>query len=132
MSIETNKTPVSTASNWWKWFDIRARKAGGWAFILNRIAGLGLVLYLSLHLVVLGQLTQGEGAWRNFLAFTENPLVKFGELLVIVGGIFHGLNGVRIALATFGNSAAQQKALFYVVMVVTIAASALFAYRLFI
>lgn len=129
MSVDSNK---STASNWWKWFDLRARKAGGWAFILNRVAGLGLVLYLSMHLVVLGQLRHGEQAWHDFLAFTESPLVKIGEMLVIAAGIFHGLNGVRIALATLGNSVAQQKALFYVVLVVTIAASAFFAYRLFI
>lgn len=132
MSVDTNKPIVSTASNWWKWFDIRARKAGGWAFILNRIAGLALVLYLSMHLVVLGRLTQGEQAWHDFLAFTENPLIKIGEFLVIAAGIFHGLNGIRIGLATFGNSAAQQKALFYVVFVLTILGSAVFAYRLFI
>lgn len=132
MSVDTDKSTVSTASNWWKWFDFRARKAGGWAFILNRIAGLGLVLYLSMHLVVLGKLTQGEQAWHDFLAFTESPLIKIGELAVIAAGIFHGLNGIRIALATFGNSAAQQKAIFYVVLVVSIAGSAFFAYRLFI
>jgi succinate dehydrogenase / fumarate reductase cytochrome b subunit len=132
MSVDTNKPPVSTASNWWKWFDIRARKAGGWAFILNRIAGLALVLYLSLHLVVLAKITQGEQAWHDFLAFTENPLIKIGEFLIIAAGIFHGLNGIRIALATFGNSAAQQKAIFYIVLIVSIALSAVFAYRLFI
>jgi len=132
MSVDTNKPTVSTARNWWKWFDFRARKAGGWAFILNRIAGVALVAYLSLHLVILGRLTQGEQAWQEFLAFTENPLIKIGELLVIVGGIYHGLNGIRIALATFGNTAAQQKAIFYVVLVVTIIGSAVFAYQLFI
>lgn len=128
MSVDTNK-PAS--SNWWKWFDFRARDVGTWAFILNRISALGLVLYLFLHLIALGQLAQGPQAWDNFLNFAKNPLIVIGELLVIIGGIYHGLNGIRIGLATFGRSTPQQKQAFYAVIVVTIIASAVFAYRLF-
>jgi succinate dehydrogenase / fumarate reductase cytochrome b subunit len=128
MSVDTNKP---TASNWWKWFDFRARDVGTWAFILNRISALGLTLYLFLHLIVLGQLARGPQAWENFLSIAKNPLVVIGELLVIIGGIYHGLNGIRIGLATFGQSTGQQKQIFYVVIVITILTSAVFAYRLF-
>src|SRR5438552_1322174 len=38
------------------WFDVRHRKLGMWAYALNRISGIGLVVYLYLHLVVLSTL----------------------------------------------------------------------------
>jgi succinate dehydrogenase / fumarate reductase cytochrome b subunit len=128
MSVDTNKP---SSNNWWKWFDFRSRDVGTWAFILNRLSALGLVLYLFLHLIALGQLVQGPQAWDNFLNFAKNPLIVIGELLVIIGGIYHGLNGIRIGFATFGRSTPQQKQAFYAVVVVTVIASAFFAYRLF-
>ena len=81
MSVDTNKP---TSSNWWKWFDFRAREAGTWAFILNRITALGLTFYLFLHLIVLGQLAQGPQAWGNFMKLMKSPIFVFGELLVII------------------------------------------------
>ena len=47
------------------WFDVRQRKAGMWAYALNRITGIGLVVYLYLHLAVLSMLTRGQSAWRS-------------------------------------------------------------------
>ena len=40
----------------WPWLDPRGRRLGGWAFVVNRLSGLGLVAYLYLHLVVLSLL----------------------------------------------------------------------------
>lgn len=128
MTANTNK-PAS--SNWWKWFDFRARDAGTWAFILNRVTGLGLALYLFLHLIVLGQLAQGPQAWENFLKTMKSPLFMLGEFLVIVAGIYHGLNGIRIGLTVFGNSTAVQKQIFYVVLAITVIGTVFFAYRMF-
>ena len=39
-----------------RWFKPAKRGLGMWAFVLNRITGLGLVLYLILHLFVLSTL----------------------------------------------------------------------------
>ena len=41
------------------WFDVRHRRPGSWAFALNRLTGVGLTLYLFVHLWVLRMLTQG-------------------------------------------------------------------------
>ena len=51
-----------------RWFDVRQRKLGMWAYALNRIAGIGLVVYLYLHLVVLSLLLRGPGSWDAFVA----------------------------------------------------------------
>jgi len=113
------------------WFDPRNRQPGTWAFILNRITGLGLTLYLFLHLIILGQLAQGPEAYDSFIALAKTPLVLFGELLVVVAGIIHGLNGIRIILTTFGVGVPRQKQMFYGMMVIAVIASIIFAVRMF-
>jgi len=128
MTVDTNKP---SATKWWRWFDPRDRDWGTLAFILNRITALGLTFYLFLHLVVLGKLAQGPSAYDDFLATIKNPLFTFGELLVVIASIYHGLNGIRIALATFGNAAPQQKQYFFVTLAIAIIVSLIFAIRMF-
>ena len=114
-----------------KWFDPRNRQAGTWAFILNRITALGLTFYLFLHLIILSNLARGEAAYDSFLEFAHNPIVVFGEFLVVVGGIYHGLNGIRIGLTSFGIGVPSQKQLFYAVLVIAVIGSIFFAVKMF-
>jgi succinate dehydrogenase / fumarate reductase cytochrome b subunit len=118
-------------SNFWKWFDPRKRETGTWAFALNRITAIGLTIYLYIHLVVLGKLAQGPDAFDSFVALSKSPLVIFGELLVVIGGLYHGLNGLRIALTSFGVAVPQQKSIFYGLLAITIIGSVVFAVRMF-
>jgi succinate dehydrogenase / fumarate reductase cytochrome b subunit len=113
------------------WFDPRWRQPGTWAFILNRITALGLTFYLFLHLVVLGQLARGPEAYDNFLATIRSPVFVFGELLVVIAGLVHGFNGLRIILTSFGIGVSYQKQLFYWLMAVAALGSLIFAYRMF-
>lgn len=128
MTAETNKP---SAKKWWKWFDPRAREVGTLAFILNRVTALGLTFYLFLHLYVLGKLAQGPSAYDDFLATIRNPVFIFGELLVVIASIYHGLNGIRIAFATFGNAAPQQKQYFWITLAIAVLISLVFAIRMF-
>ena len=98
-----------------EWFDPRGRSAEGWGFILNRITGLGLVLYLSMHLIVLFQLTRGAEAYDGFVTLMKNPVFIIGELLVVSAGIMHGINGIRIGLTSFGIGGRHQFAMLLVV-----------------
>jgi succinate dehydrogenase / fumarate reductase cytochrome b subunit len=117
--------------NLWRWFDPRNRQIGYWAFILNRITALGLTLYLTLHLVALGQLAQGAGAYNSFIALAKNPVFKVGEMLVVSAGIIHGLNGIRIALNSFGIGVRFQKHTFLVLMALALIAIAWFGFIMF-
>jgi succinate dehydrogenase / fumarate reductase, cytochrome b subunit len=119
------------SGNLWKWFDPRGRDMGTWAFILNRITALGLTLYLFLHLVVLGQLALGPQYYNRFLQLLHHPVVVALELLVVIAGIYHGLNGIRIGLTSFGVAVPNQKLMFWVVLALTILGSAFFAVRMF-
>jgi succinate dehydrogenase / fumarate reductase cytochrome b subunit len=119
-------------SNFPRWFDPRRRQIGSFAFILNRITALGLSLYLCLHLIMLGKLAQGPAAYDSFIALAKTPVVKFGELLVIAAGFIHGLNGIRIALTSFGVGVRSQKQLFVSLMTLALAGTLIFAYRMFL
>jgi succinate dehydrogenase / fumarate reductase cytochrome b subunit len=128
MAKDTNKP---SPANWTKWFDPRHHDVGTWAFILNRITALGLVLYLFMHLVILGKLAQGPEAYDGFLELIKNPVFIFGELLVVIAGIYHGLNGIRIGITTFTETSTLQKRIFYVFLTITIISSLIFAVRMF-
>jgi succinate dehydrogenase / fumarate reductase cytochrome b subunit len=120
-----------SARKFWSWFIPIGRQIGGWAFALNRVTAIGLTVYLFLHLVILGKLAQGPDSYDQFLALTENPIVKFGEWLVVAAVLLHGMNGIRIFLTSFGVGVTRQKQLFYVFMVVAVLLILMFTVRMY-
>jgi succinate dehydrogenase / fumarate reductase cytochrome b subunit len=96
---------------------VRKRGTGHWAVSLNRFTSLGLVFYLYLHLAVLSMLLGGESAWHGFLELATTPAFLGLDVLLIFGLLFHGLNGLRVALVGSGIAADRQKALFWSLMV---------------
>jgi succinate dehydrogenase / fumarate reductase cytochrome b subunit len=122
----------SAPQNFPRWFDPRNREIGTWGFILNRITALGLTLYLFLHLVALGQLARGAPAYDGFIALVENPLFKIGEMLVIAAGLIHGLNGIRIALNSFGIGTRYQRPIFLGLMALALVGIVIFGAKMFL
>jgi succinate dehydrogenase / fumarate reductase cytochrome b subunit len=100
------------------WFDVSGRKTGTWAFALNRLTGLGLMFYLMLHLGVLTLLLLGEEQWDAFIDLARHPLILALDVVLIFGILYHGLNGIRVALVGMGIAVRWQKALFWVLMAV--------------
>jgi succinate dehydrogenase / fumarate reductase cytochrome b subunit len=119
------------ARKFWTWFIPIGRQIGGWAFALNRVTAIGLTVYLFLHLVILGKLAQGPNSYDQFLALTENPIVKFGEWLVVAAVLLHGMNGIRIFLTSFGVGVTRQKQLFYGFMIVAVLLILMFTVRMY-
>lgn len=100
------------------WFDVRQDRLGTWAFALNRLTGIGLTVYLFLHLGVLSLLAQGPEAWDDFLELAHHPLYLMLDVILIFGILFHGLNGIRVALVGMGIGVRSQRTLFWVLMVI--------------
>jgi succinate dehydrogenase / fumarate reductase, cytochrome b subunit len=113
------------------WLDLRRRKLGMWAYALNRITGIGLVVYLYLHLVVLSLLLRGPAAWDSFVAVARSPYVLALDVILLAGILIHGLNGLRIALTGFGIGLGAQKALFVGIMVASAVALWVAALKIF-
>jgi len=128
MDISRNQP---SARKFWSWFIPFRRDIGSWAFALNRVTALGLTLYLFLHLIVLGRLAQGPGAYDQFLELTENPFIKLGEWAVVAAAILHGLNGIRIVLTSFGVGVTRQKQLFYGFIAIAVIVILIFTARMY-
>ncbi|MBE3598672.1 MAG: succinate dehydrogenase, cytochrome b556 subunit [Limnochordaceae bacterium] len=73
-------------------------------YTLHRIAGLGLMLYLPLHVWVTGQRLKGPEVWERTMAALSTPVFRFGEFLVLAAFLFHALNGIRLLLGHLGYS----------------------------
>jgi len=113
------------------WFDPRGRRLGGLAFILNRLTGLGLVLYLYLHLGILSILVQGPNAWDTFVDIALSPPFLTLDVVLLTGMLIHGLNGIRVGLVGLGLVASRQKALFVASIVIAVLVALVGALRIF-
>jgi succinate dehydrogenase / fumarate reductase cytochrome b subunit len=123
--------PGSRPRQIWRWGDVRRRKLGMWAYVLNRVTGLGLVIYLYLHLVVLGTLIQGPAAWDRFIALASSPLFLALDVLLLAGLLIHGLNGLRVIWLSLGLGLPAQKAWFVVLMLLALFGTAAGALGIF-
>lgn len=73
-----------------------------WAFLVHRLSGLALALFLPLHFTLLAQALRGEAALDSALRLTDSPLVKFAEWGLVVLLSLHMMGGVRLLLIEFG------------------------------
>lgn len=72
-------------------------------YLLHRITGLGLLLFVLLHLVMTTIFRiQGQDVWEATITILRNPWLRFGEYLVVVAFSYHALNGLRLVLQQLG------------------------------
>jgi len=72
-------------------------------YLLHRITGLGILLFLILHLCMTTIFRiQGQDVWEATMALLHNPWFKIGEYLVCAALIYHALNGLRLILQELG------------------------------
>ena len=83
--------------------DARNRQhAAWWAYLVHRLSGLALGLFLPLHFWALGQALTGAGGLDGFLRFTDHPLVKAAEWGLVLLLALHAAGGLRLILIEFG------------------------------
>ncbi len=78
-------------------------------YTLHRLTGLGLLLYITLHLVANGFRIPGEESWEDTMAFLGSPGFRVGEYLVMAAFTFHALNGGRLILQHLGYTLGKPK-----------------------
>ncbi len=85
------------------WFYAGNYQLERYLYILHRVTGLGILLFLVLHLTATTFFRiQGEAVWNAAMSFLSNPLFKAGEYLVAVAFAYHMLNGFRLILQELG------------------------------
>lgn len=101
---------------------------GLFAWILHRLTGLALVLYLMMHLTVLSTLAKGPDAFNSLMKSMNHLVFKILEVGLFGVFIYHSLNGIRIIMSDFGMESKYQKGLFWALFVFTIIIVAVGAY----
>lgn len=72
-------------------------------YLLHRVTGLGLILFVLVHLIMTTVFRiQGQDIWEATMTILHNPWFKAGEYLVVVAFIFHALNGLRLVIQELG------------------------------
>jgi len=72
-----------------------------WAFLVHRISGLVLAVFLPVHMLVLGLAIEDATRFDGFIEWTENPLVKLAETGLIILLAAHLTGGLRVLALEF-------------------------------
>jgi fumarate reductase subunit D len=111
--------------------DARARShASYWAFLVHRLSGLALAVFLPVHLWALARALQGEAALDGFLRAVDRPLFKLAEWGLVLLLALHAAGGVRLLLIEFGTWSGLRKDLVAVCAGFGVVASLAFALAL--
>ena len=95
---------------------------GQWSWVLHRITGLGVVLFITLHIVDTSWSVFYPELYVEAIAVYQTPLFTIGEFILVACVVYHAFNGLRIALFDFKPQwwKHQQKAAYYVLALTAI------------
>ena len=111
--------------------DFRARNHPAyWAFAVHRVSGVLLALFLPLHFWALGQALHGEARLDAFLRWSDQPLVKFAETVLVLLLAAHLTGGLRLLALEFLAWRNWQKSLLAAAGGATLVAGLLFLLNL--
>lgn len=71
-----------------------------WAFLLHRVSGFALALFLPAHFYVLAMAVE-QARLDGFLRWTELPLVKLAETVLVFLLAAHMTGGLRLLAGEF-------------------------------
>jgi succinate dehydrogenase / fumarate reductase cytochrome b subunit len=85
----------------WGWLGGGRWGVERYAYILHRLSGLGILLYLLMHTVVTSLRVKGIYLWTEG-EFFHRPIFRLGEFMVVAAFAFHAFNGLRLVLVELG------------------------------
>jgi succinate dehydrogenase / fumarate reductase cytochrome b subunit len=89
------------------------RSNGFLSFLLRRVTGIALVLYLFAHLWVIGSALQGSQVFNARLAAVQTPFFKIAEVALLAAVFYHAFDGLRLLLVNWFNVTNYRRSLFY-------------------
>ena len=103
------------------WFRFKGRSLFSWAFTFQRLTGIVLLIYLLAHLTYLSSLLDRTGAtYEGWIAITVSRQFLVFDILLVLCGVFHGVNGFRIILHEFGIAYEYRKPLLAIFTVIAV------------
>ncbi len=90
------------------------------SFVLRRFTGLALVLYLFMHMWVIGSINQGPEVFNARLNIVQTPFFKLAEIALLAAVVYHGLDGIRLLMVNWFKVTDYRKSLFYAVFALSV------------
>ncbi|MDA8116486.1 MAG: succinate dehydrogenase, cytochrome b556 subunit [Actinomycetota bacterium] len=95
-------------------------KTGQWAFVLHRITGFLVLMFILLHIVDVSMLNFPK-IYNEIHALYGNILMRLFEVGLLFGLVYHALNGLRVIMIDFfPGSIKNEKSVFYGIFSLTI------------
>jgi succinate dehydrogenase / fumarate reductase cytochrome b subunit len=107
------------------------KHSGSWAWIIHRLTGIGLTLYIIVHIYAISALQKGKEAFDAEMKFFSSPFFLFLEWALGALVFYHALNGIRIVLIDLGNGSKYHKPLYYTTWTVGIVLMVIMAILIF-
>lgn len=91
-------------------------KIGQWSWVFHRLSGLGIVLFLALHVIDTSWAAFYPELYADAIREYQSPLFTLGEFALVAAIIYHAMNGLRIIFLDYRPHLwhLQQKAATYV------------------
>ena len=92
-------------------------KSGQWAFVLHRITGFLVFMFLLLHVVDVSLVNASPKLYNEVHALYGNVLLRLFEVGLLGALLFHAFNGLRIVMIDFFPGAIRnEKVMFRIVI----------------
>jgi succinate dehydrogenase / fumarate reductase cytochrome b subunit len=94
---------------------------GMYAWLLHRISGIAILVFLMAHIVDTALVAFGPDVYNAVMSIYHNPVARVGEALLVAGVIYHALNGLRVILIDFwGEAVRVQRQLWWAAFVLSV------------
>lgn len=104
---------------------------GHWAWILHRLTGVAVLLFLLLHILDTALIIFGPRLYDSVVVLYRHPVFRLGEVGLAAAVLYHALNGIRITLVDFYPEwGVHHRRLFYGVVAVFVLLFLPGAYRM--
>ncbi len=96
-------------------------QSGQWSWLLHRVTGLGVLLFLLFHVVDITLIGFGPTVYNEALVVFSHPIIRVISLALIASVLFHAFNGVRIMIIDFWPQGYKyQRQMFYGALALTV------------
>ena len=96
--------------------------SGQWSWLFHRVTGIGVLLFLLIHIVDITLIGFGSTIYNDGIAIFSLPVIRGASLALIASVLYHSLNGMRIMIIDFWPAGHKyQKQMYYAVIILAIA-----------
>lgn len=72
--------------------------ASMWAWVLHRLTGLGVLLFLAAHIFETFLLALGPEVYNEAIATYKTPFFRVAEVGLLFAVLYHAINGIRVTV----------------------------------